>query len=235
MLSVRRYDYDRRLLPNSYLAHLEPPDIRDFSASNDRTGLTPGYPAWNLLYYSLFCSLPVESYGSTFELSKLRQDPVVVETGTNRGASTIVMAQALKDAGLASKVLTVERREHLQRVARKHVEAAGLSSHVTFHLGDSVEFLRGLESVDFLFLDDDHDFEHVMTEIEAIHDKLREGAIVYFDNTLEGGVAEALQAIPERYGGNVIEFPNCSLGPPGNAIWQLKAPPQAGTAEAEPA
>jgi precorrin-6B methylase 2 len=220
MPSNRRYDYDRRLLPNPHMARLEPPEVQNWKASRSRTGRTPGYPTWNLLYYSLYCSLPVERYEENFTPSKLRQDPIVVETGTNYGISTIVMAQALEDAGVASRVLTVERDEGFQSIARENVEAAGLSNRVSFHLGGSIGFLRGLEGIDFLFLDDNHLYEHVIAELDVVQDKLREGASVFFDNTLEGGVAEALSEIPERYGGNVVHFRNCSLGPPGNAIWQ---------------
>jgi precorrin-6B methylase 2 len=220
MPSNRRYDYDRRLLPNPHLARLEPPEVQDWKASRHLTGRTPGYPTWNLLYYSLYCSLPVERYEEGFTPSKLRQDPIVVETGTNYGISTIVMAQALEDAGVASRVLTVERDEGFQAVARENVEAAGLSHRVSFHLGGSIAFLRELDRIDFLYLDDNHVYEHVVAELEVVDGKLVEGGSVYFDNTLEGGVAEALKTIPERYGGNVVHFRNCSLGPPGNAIWQ---------------
>jgi hypothetical protein len=46
-----------------------------------RTGLSMGYPAWNLLYYTLLCSLP--------------PDPVVAEVGTNLGFSTIVLVPGI--------------------------------------------------------------------------------------------------------------------------------------------
>jgi predicted O-methyltransferase YrrM len=130
------------------------------------------------------------------------------------------MAQALEDAGVESRVLTVERDEGFQAIARENVEAAGLSHRVSFHLGGSIAFLRELDRIDFLYLDDNHVYEHVVAELDVVDGKLVEGGSVYFDNTLEGGVAEALKTIPERYGGNIVHFRNCSLGPPGNAIWQ---------------
>lgn len=36
-------------------------------------------------------------------------------------------------------------------------------------------------------------------------------------------MAKALRHIKAAYGGNLIEFLNCSWAPPGNAIWQLQA------------
>jgi methyltransferase family protein len=217
--SRRRWEYDRRLLPNPYLAEaLEPEEVQDLVTAREKSGLTIGYPAWNLLYYSLFCSLPGDSPSSP-------PDAVVVETGTNQGASTIVMAQALKDAGLDSVVHTVESQPELAEIAKQNVAQAGLTDHVQFNVENSLTFLTRLVEemghIDFIFLDDDHSFEHVVAEFEIVHPALlvRKGK-AYFDNTSDLGVFEALKLIPERHGGNLVQFENCSWEPPGNAIWQ---------------
>src|SRR6266542_833803 len=106
--SARRFDYDRNLLPNEYLAQLES-RTGDLKEAVQTTGMSLGYPAWNLLYYSLLCSIP-------------ERDPVVVETGTNRGFSSIVMAQALKDSGHPGIVRTVEFDPSLAEVARQNID-----------------------------------------------------------------------------------------------------------------
>jgi predicted O-methyltransferase YrrM len=211
--SRRLFDYDRRLLPNAYLAELDPHGIEDPRSSVEVTGLTIGYPAWNLLYYSLLCSIVPEV-----------KDVVVVETGTNEGISTIVMAQALRDLGRDANVLTVDTDEEAVEIARKNVRLAGLEDYVEFHVRDSLEFLGELieriDHIDFAFLDSAHDFDHVIKEAELIHSKVAaRGGKVYFDNTVAGGVGDALDAIEQRYG-FVLRFDNCSWGPPGNAIWQ---------------
>ena len=223
----RRFDYDRRLLPSPYLARLEPEGLEDPRvAASMFTGLTLGYPAWNLLYYSLICSLPISDEVQTSVVPvPLRDDAVVVETGTNRGASTIVMAQALNDVDLETVVHTVEVNENLQRFAKAHADLAGVSDHISFNLGDSIAFLRRLVDekphIDFIFLDDDHSRDHVLEEFSIVHPALlvRHGT-AYFDNTSEGGVAEALEMIKAEYGGNFLRFDNCSFSPPGNVIWQ---------------
>ena len=176
--------------------------------------MSMGYPSWNLLYYSIISSL-----------LPAQPDPVVVETGTNRGLSTIVMAQAIKDLGLDTVVESVELDPKLSEAATRHIEAAGLGEHVELHIGDSVEFLADLVArkphIDFLVLDDAHDRAHVERQLDIVCAKvaMRRGKI-YFDNSGAGGVAEALQYLREVKGGNVIEFANCSLCPSGNAIWQ---------------
>jgi predicted O-methyltransferase YrrM len=207
----RMFDYDHRLVPNPYLAELES-RTPDLETAVTLTGLSIGYPAWNLLYYALMCSLPTT-------------DAVVVETGTNHGFSTIIIAQALKDAGSKEKVWTVDIDPQVVPRAKANVERAGLSEYVEFLVGDSIAFLKEFagvhDHIDFAFLDGNHEFEHVVTEFELIHDAIVAClGKVYFDNTVSGEVADALRHIRETHGGNLVRFDNCSWSPPGNAIWQ---------------
>jgi hypothetical protein len=221
----RRFDYDRRLLPSDFLASLEPEDVRDLETSVPRSGMTIGYPAWNLLYYALFTALPTRMDAFGPEPSPLLDELVVLETGTNRGVSTIVMAQALKDLGVDAVVQTVDIDEQRVEMARANVADAGLSEFVRFHCEDSLEFLqRTVERephVDFAFLDDHHVGDHVIKEIDILMPAVtkRRGKL-YFDNSSFGGAAEATRYLKRTYGGNLVEFPNCSSLPPGNAIWQ---------------
>ena len=224
----RRFDYDRGLLPNSHLRTLEPsnpaPELEspgdaeahyvEFVRWLGDSGMSMGYPSWNLLYFSIISSLLPR-----------QDDPVVVETGTNRGMSTIVMAQALSDLGLEAAVETVDFDPAMTETARQHVADAGLGERVRFHTGDSIEFLAALAErvphLDFVFLDDAHDRDHVVRQMDIVCPKVavRRGK-VYFDNAGAGGVAEALPHLKQTYGGNLVEFANCSMSPSGNAIWQ---------------
>jgi predicted O-methyltransferase YrrM len=200
----RRQEYDRRLLVNPHL---------EVAEAQGAIALSVGYPAWSLLYYSLLCTLPVG------------RPAFVVETGTNHGLSTIVLAQAVKDGGEGGKVHTIDIDPALVSIAKQNVAAAGLSDFVDFHLGDSTTELRDICSqvpgIDFAFLDAGHDFASVMSEFRVVVAKVKAArGTVYFDNTVQDGVAKALRHIHIRYGGNLVEFPNCSWNPPGNAIWQ---------------
>jgi hypothetical protein len=222
----RRFDYERRLLPNPQLASLEPESVKDPVAARELSGHTVGYPAWNLLYYSLLCSLPgPEPDPPSLVPNPLPNDVVILETGTNRGLSTIVMAQVIADVGLDAVVHTVDADEEVVAVARSNIEQAGLADRVEFNVGDSREFLAAriadVDHLDFVFLDDDHSCDHVLEEFAIVHPALcaRRGT-AYFDNTSRGGAAEAIAEIKARYGGNLVRFDNCSWAPPGNAIWQ---------------
>jgi predicted O-methyltransferase YrrM len=209
--SRRMFGYNLDLLPNRVLAENEK-GVTSLEEAVRRSGETIGYPAWNLLYYSVLCSLDRESV-------------TIVETGTNVGFSTVVLAQALKDSGADGLVHTVDINEDYLEIARKVVERAGLTDYVRFHRDDSLAFLRRFveshDEIDFVFLDALHTKEHVVSEFEIIFERVRAGrGKVYFDNTRSGGVHEALEVIRARYGGNLVEFENASWWPPGNVIWQ---------------
>lgn len=210
MISRRTFGYDRRLLVNAYLAEMEAA-CHDLPSAVAATGLSIGYPAWNLLYFALLCGVA-------------RDGPVVVETGTNHGFSTIVLAQALLDAGRGGVVHTVEADADAVAVARGHAARAGVADVVRFATGDSAAFLSRLggevDGVDFAFLDADHSCEGVLAEFALVHPLVvAAGGKVYFDNSGGGGVARALRRIRSEFGGSVVEFANCSWSPPGNAIW----------------
>lgn len=220
---IRYFDYDRALIPNRFVADMD----RKASCIDEAltlTGRTVGYPGWNLLYYATFCSMD-------------RDGPnVIVETGSNWGFSTIMLAQALRDSGLQGHVDTVEIDAENYAKACQNVKAAGLADLVTLHLGDAKEFLaeftqRLKGTIRFAFLDGSHRQDDVVREFELILPKLSCQSTVFFDNTWR--IAEeqeadqlvngALRIITERHGGNLINFPNTSWYTPGQAIWQ-KAP-----------
>ncbi len=223
--SRRRYDYDRRLLPNPHIATLEPAEPTSEEQIRDITDWSLGYPAWNLLYYTLYASILPE-----------RDDVVVIETGTNRGVTTIVIAQALADLGVDASVYTVEIDPDLVSVAQENVEVAGLTDRVRFHTGDAIEFLSDMaeqfDHFDFVLIDDLHTYPHVWDEIEIVCPKVAaRGGKVYFDNTGYGDIDAAIIDLRKRYGGNLVHFDNCSHKPPGNAIWQPETAPADGSAE----
>lgn len=209
----RSFEYDRSLLPNSFLSDIEN-GSSDLDSAVKKGGLTPGYPACNLLYYSIVCSL-----------SGMERESVIVETGTNLGFSTIIMAQALRDSRREGFVHTVDIDAENIALAKRNVEKAGLSEYVKFYEEDAVAFLshfvKETPYIDFVFLDDLHEHRHIRKEFSLVYPGvLACRGKVYFDNTNKSDAAVALKFIRYAYPGNIIEFRNCSCLPPGNAIWQ---------------
>ncbi len=213
----RQYNYDRRLLPNEHLRELD--DVSDLAGAKERSGWSIGYPGWGLLYYLVMTSLDHEVTNT------------IIETGTNHGSSTIILAQAILDSPASGHVHTFEIDEDFFGRAEHNIAAAGVSDVVTQHLGDAKSLLGGvLEEIDELqvaFLDGSHLVVDVLEEFAAVHERLTRNGLVILDNTYriadedeDQRVHGALATIMSEYGGNLINFPSVSWYTPGVAIWQ---------------
>jgi cephalosporin hydroxylase len=214
----RVFTYRKIRLPNDYLASLET-GVFDIETARKRTGQSIGYPGWNLLYYTLFCALDI--HGENF----------IIETGSNWGCSTIILAQALKDSGLRGHVHSVEIDPENARKARSNLKMAKLSCYATVTCEDSISFLQRLtteiDQIRFAFLDGCHDESHVLKEFSLVVPKLADKGLVFFDNIAKVSsdksnqrVFGALKKIKRKFGGNLIRFENVSWSTPGQAIWQ---------------
>jgi predicted O-methyltransferase YrrM len=91
----RIFDYNKKLLPNKHLALLED-GVKTIDQARKISGASVGYPGWNLIYYLLLSHLDKN------------RDEVLIETGSNFGCTTIIMAQALVDAKCKGKVISIE-------------------------------------------------------------------------------------------------------------------------------
>ena len=146
-----------------------------------------------------------------------------------------MLAQALRDSKLTGHVYSVELDEANYHKALENVKEAGVDDLVSLYLDDAQKFLAkfvsGLsETIPFVFLDGSHCQEDVVAEFQLVYPKLTNESIVFFDNTYriqDDGpdqlVNGALRVITERYGGNLVNFPNTSWHTSGQAIWQKAA------------
>lgn len=212
------YDYDRSLLPNRRLAELEE-GVTSIEEARERSGASIGYPGWGLIYHILLS-----------HLDRSREE-ILIETGSNQGATTIVLAQALIDAGCAGKVLTFELSGENADIAENNYRLAGVSSRIEMRRGDVKETfepaLGGVSGVRFAFLDASHFFDDILFEFVTLLPHLADDAVVLFDNTYciatkkeDQRVNGALKKIRAEFGGNLINFENVSWFTPGLAIWQ---------------
>lgn len=217
----RTFDYNRAMLPNKHLASLEE-GVTTQAEAEQKTGLTIGYPGWGFIYYLLLSHLDRQ------------RDEIIIETGTNQGCTTIVLAQALIDAGCGGHIETFELSPDNAAKAEVNLKAAGVEGRVNLHVGNSRETLApciaGMSGIRVAFLDASHLYADVMAEFQTLLPHLAEDAIVLFDNTYE--IAEqgedvrvngALKEIAAEYGGNLINLEHVSWYTPGLAIWQKRA------------
>jgi predicted O-methyltransferase YrrM len=119
-----------------------------------------------------------------FSIVRAVKPETVIETGTHKGFSTLMIAQALEQNG-AGHLYTVDRQDFN---VPAELERFGLAGRVTFLKSDSVAALKDLavtlKQVDFLWLDADHSTDAVLGEIEAALPLLVPGAYLAFHDTL---------------------------------------------------
>jgi predicted O-methyltransferase YrrM len=215
---ARIFNYDKNLLPNTYLKNLEE-GVHEIETAIQKSGYSIGYPGWNLLYYTAICSLRKDRFNN------------ILETGTNLGCSTIILAQALKDSQLDGCVYTVELDNQNYNAAVENIEKAKVKDFIKIFNEDSLKCLSNLNFKDnlitYAFLDGCHDQENVFKEFKLIYPYLDHKSCVAFDNTYlisedkdNRRVNGALQLIQKNFGGNLVNFENVSWYTPGLAIWQ---------------
>lgn len=214
----RMFSYNLSLLPNPQLTVLEH-GVTTIEQARQKSGATIGYPGWGLIYHLLLSHLD------------RNREEIIIETGTNWGCTTIVLAQALIDAGCRGRVLTFELDPDNAARANANLQAAGVADRVELHLGDSrknlPKALEGISGIRTAFLDASHLYNDVKQEFEIVLPKLADDALVIFDNTYriadEGEdqrVNGFLRDMPALYGGNLINMEFISWYTPGLAVWQ---------------
>ena len=177
------------------------------------------YPAWNLQYYTCLASLDYNGFNT------------IIETGTNHGCSTALLAHTLIESGLSGHVFTFEKDPVRAGTAYKLFCELGVTQRITIISGDSkeklAEFFDPLSRycdtpVRFAFLDADHSTASVLAETEILLPHVIAGnGKIYYDNTSCGPVNEAICRLMTKYGtAGWVEFMNCSRHPNGQAIWQ---------------
>jgi len=216
----RLTDYDTSILPTPFLALMED-SVTGPETWVPRTGLSIGHPGWGLVYHLVLARLDPDRFN------------LVVETGTNLGSTSMVIARAIRDSGRDGRLQTIEIDADTLAQAKERMALAGLEAIVEFHEGNSLEVLPAVvgdeAQIPIVFLDGNHWHDHVVREFEIVHPHLAADAIVVFDNTYliaEGRedprVNGALRTIVHLFGGNLINLPFCSWYTPGISLWQAQ-------------
>lgn len=221
----RDYSYRKSLLPVPYLRKLE--RGRSPAHIQSATGFSIGQPGWGLLYYMVLASHRENGPGT------------IIETGSNFGATTVLLAQALIDARVKDPlVMSFELDEENLKRARLTARKSGLTDTIQFIPGNTRESLSpalsrelSASTIRFAFLDASHLADDVRHEFETLLPYLAKDALVVFDNTYpiseghdEPRVASFLSTIEKRHAGRIIELPFVSWFTPGLAVWQKNRP-----------
>ena len=107
----------------------------------------------------------------------------ILEIGTFSGYSSISMAAGLPDGG---RIVTCDISERHAEVARRHIEANGLSDRIEVRVGPALDTLAELEGpFDLVFIDADKG--NYRNYYEAVLPKLAPRGVIAADNTLWSG------------------------------------------------
>jgi predicted O-methyltransferase YrrM len=105
----------------------------------------------------------------------------VLEIGTSNGYSAIWLAVSIGPSG--GHIITIDRSQDKQRMARENLSKAGLLQYVDLRCGDATELVRELPGpFDFVFFDADR--KSAPAQLTLLLPKLAPSALILADNVL---------------------------------------------------
>lgn len=152
-------------------------------------------------------SIDEATAGVIYGLARLVRPKIVVEIGTAKGISAIVIAQALDDNN-KGKIYTIDPVE--QELVKIAIRKSGLSHRIEYIIDYSYNAIPklNLPKIDFVFIDGDHSYENVLADFNLVKDSVvRGGLIVFHDVLLFDGPRKVVEAIKNYGGFEVIVLP----------------------------
>ena len=154
---------------------------------------------------SSFMALPESAM--LYEIAKElgdRDSGLILEFGTLYGTSAVVIGTGLKDANIDHTLITVDTNWFPMRntfgIARQTVFHLRLEHHIAQVTFDDMGFWRNFladKSIQFVFLDTNHEYEYVTNQMEALFPKIIEGGWCLIHDYNELHFDEAVKAVNE--------------------------------------
>ena len=143
----------------------------DAAAQRDAVRSIEALPGWLLEADAL----------KLYELAR-RADGPILEIGTYRGKSAILMATALRDAGSAGPLVSLDVDADGLREAAAESAARGLSERLVLARGTAEMLFRAHPGFapSLVFLDGDHSRRGVARDLRALRDRAPVGARILF-------------------------------------------------------
>lgn len=141
-----------------------------------------------------------ETGHANYSIVRLLRPSNAIEIGCYNGASSICIAQALRDNKSGGHLHCIELDEHNIMVTREHLKEAGLVDLVTlYHTNSHDESVaRRLPQCEFIFVDGDHTYEGAKRDFEVYSKKLvPRGIMLYHDTTKIMELRQLMQEITD--------------------------------------
>lgn len=175
------------------------------------------------ILFSLFCgplywpnTFPTSVDQATAELLysvvRLARPRVAIEIGTAKGNAAIAIGQALCDNGSGILYTIDPEEQHLVHIAIRKSRLGKWIKYLTDYSYNVIPKL-GLTKFDFVFIDGDHRYEHVLRDFNLVKDSVAPGGIIVFhDVNLKhfDGPRRVIQQIREEADFDVLELPTLS-------------------------
>lgn len=147
-----------------------------------------------------------------YSLTRLARPKVAVEIGTAKGNAAIAIGQALKDNGGGILYTIDPEDQHLVHIA---IRKSGLKKWIKYLVDYSYNVIPklGLAKFDFVFIDGDHQYEHVLRDFNLVRDLVAPGGIIVFhDVNLKrfDGPRRVVEQIRKESDFDVLELPTLS-------------------------
>ncbi len=151
---------------------------------------------------------------SYLEASNSERPVTILETGTARGFSAVCMAKALRDAGRAGTILTVDVLHAERAILWNSISDADrpktrlqllepwselVEDHVVFLRADVAVALEqiGVSRIHFAFLDAEHTYDAVRRELAFVAAHQRSGDVIVCDDYTPREFPEIVRAVDE--------------------------------------
>lgn len=130
----------------------------------------------------------------------------IIETGYDAGMTTVVLAET------GAEVVGIDNGEEYPNVKGAATERVKEYPNIELIEGDALEYLRSQadNSIDFIFIDDAHHYNWVLTEALEVKRILRPGGLAAFHDTTECNIWEIIDNVFADW--QRIELPAISPG-----------------------
>ena len=119
-----------------------------------------------------------------YALVRAVKPETIIETGSHKGYSTLVIAQALAENN-AGHLHTIDIEDFGAYEACRKFELSDRVTFVKARSEDAIkELVQKMPKIDLLWLDSDHSMPTVFGEIEAASPSLKPGSYIAFHDTL---------------------------------------------------
>jgi len=137
-----------------------------------------------------------------YALIRIFKPEVVVETGTDKGIGTLVMARAL-ERNRSGKIFTLDSDPFAGALIDLNKW-----TNIEFLKGNSIKLLNEFKTIDFFIHDSNHDYSYEYSEFNSIEGKLSPSSVVLSDNS---HISEALLDWSTKHGRRFYFFKEQSI------------------------